>query len=86
MWLCVLVKLILQVIRHISEIHKLPSLAKSSLTPGSQQEGLFKKMSHLTRLVNTYVNNWTISNTGDREKLLAKKMLQLCTENHNMQN
>ena len=38
-----------QVVSHISEQHKLPSIAKNTLEPGSSQEELFKKMSHSNR-------------------------------------
>lgn len=40
-----------QVIRHISEHHKLPGYAKEILETGSQQESLLKKMSYSRRLV-----------------------------------
>ncbi|XP_065892432.1 uncharacterized protein [Dysidea avara] len=41
-----------QVIRHISEHHKLPGYAKEVLQPGSQQEILFTAMNHSKRIIN----------------------------------
>ena len=45
---------IIEVVRHISEHHKLPGYAKEALQPGSQQEFLFKKMNHSRRYKYNY--------------------------------
>ena len=34
-----------KVVKHISAMHHLPALAETSLTPGSKQSEMFKKMS-----------------------------------------